>query len=484
MSSVTSTSLALSRLLDDDASWRLLRADNAPVIAALLSEHLGGEPQRLPADELFEVLDHDLERLREAGFELRRNAQGYCAEWREAGFLVRRPSEEARGETYELSPGALQAIRYLEQLATPRQTATESRLASIAAQLGRLAVDTDPDATRRLAQLHAERDRIDQAIERIHAGELETLDPSRALERIRDILAQAEEIPADFARVRAEFEELNRSVRAGIVESDATQRAVLDDIFRGVDHIAESEAGRSFAGFSALVLDAELGAAFDEHMTQVLEREFADSLTPSQRRFLRRYVRVLKERSGEIQDVITTFARGLRRYVQSQDFQRDRVLQRLLREALGAGLAASARTKPYRVTGLELSLSTVSMSSAGALRLHDPAELDASAPVEVRETATADLAALRALARETEIDFDELTGHVNAVLGELDTCTVGEVLARHPASQGVASVVGLIALAAANGVVTDDTEPVRWQGRDGRARAATIPVHRFTGRVL
>ena len=484
MSSVISESFTLSRLLDDDASWKLLRADNAPVIAALLSAHLGGEHPRMPADELFEVLDHDLDRLRESGFDLKRNSQGYCTEWREAGFLIRRASEEARGETYELSPGALRAIRYLEQLATPRQTATESRLSSIAAQLGRLAIDTDPDATRRLAQLHAERDRIELAIERIHAGELDTLDPARALERIRDIVAQAEEIPVDFARVRAEFEELNRSVRAGIIESDATQRAVLDDIFRGVDHIAESDAGRSFSGFSTLVLDAEVAAAFDGDITQVLDRDFADELTPQQRRFLRRYIRVLEERSGEIQDVITAFARGLRRYVQSQDFQRDRVLQRLLREALGVGLEASAHTKPYRLTGLALDLSTVAMSGVGGVRLHDPAELDASSPVAVHEPATADLEALRALARETEIDFDELTGHVNAVLAEFDTCTIGEVLARHPASQGVASVVGLIALAAAQGVVTEETESVRWRGGDERERSATIPVHRFTGRML
>jgi hypothetical protein len=31
-------------------------------------------------------------------------AKGTAQEWRSAGFLVRRPSSEARGETLELSP--------------------------------------------------------------------------------------------------------------------------------------------------------------------------------------------------------------------------------------------------------------------------------------------------------------------------------------------------------------------------------------------
>jgi hypothetical protein len=483
--SALSQTHAFKQLVETDATWRLLRADNAPVIAALLSAHLGGENRRLPAAELYELIDHDLDALRAHGFDLPQVAQSYCAEWRKAGFLTRRAAEEARGETFELAPGALGAIRFIEQLAAPRQTVTESRLSNIAGQLGQLAVDTDPDATRRLEQLHAQRDRIDAQIERIHAGELDTLEPARALERVRDVLAQAEEIPSDFARVRERFESLNRELRARIVESDESQRAVLDEVFRGVDLIAESDEGRSFAGFSALVLDPAVGAAFDDDISRVLSREFASGLSASDRRFLRRFIGTLKENSGEIHEVITTFARGLRRYVQSQDYQRDRVLRGLLRESLAAGVGAADHIKPYRPTGLHLELSGMPLSSIGGIRLHDPAELDASAPITEHTEEVADLESLRALARETEIDFSELTSYVNDVLAEREHCTVGEVLERHPASQGVASVVGLLVLAAAQGTtdVASGTETVRWQGTDQVARAATIPIHRFTGRL-
>ena len=483
--STLSQTHALKQLVETDATWRLLRADNAPVIAALLSEHLGGENRRLAAADLYELIDHDLEALRAHGFDLPQVAQSYCAEWRKAGFLTRRPAEEARGETLELAPGALGAIRFLEQLAAPRQTVTESRLTSIAGQLGQLAIDTDPDATRRLEQLHAQRDRIDAQIDRIHAGALDTPEPAQALERMRDILAQAEEIPSDFARVRERFELLNRELRARIVESDETQRAVLDEVFRGVDLIAESDEGRSFAGFSSLVLDPAVGAAFDDDISRVLGRQFAAGLTTADRRFLRRFIGTLKENSGEIHDVITTFARGLRRYVQSQDYQRDRVLRGLLREALAAGVEASRHTKPYRPTRLHLELSGVSLGSVGGIRLHDPTELDASASIIEHVDAVADLESLRALARETEIDFAELTSQVNDLLAERLACSVAEVLERHPASQGVASVVGLLVLAATQGTTdpASGTETVSWRGTDDVARAATIPIHRFTGRV-
>ena len=44
---------------------------------------------------------------------------------------------------------------------------------------------------------------------------------------MRDILAQAEEIPSEFASVRERFESLNRDLRARIVESTESQRSVL-----------------------------------------------------------------------------------------------------------------------------------------------------------------------------------------------------------------------------------------------------------------
>lgn len=482
--SALARTLDLERLRDESVTWRLIRADNAPLIAGILGTHLGGEHRRIPAADLFELVDTDLDDLRGLGAALPKNAQGYCGDWRNAGFLTRRPAEEARGETYELSPSALAGIRLLDELAEPRQTATESRLASIAAQLGQLAIDTDPDELRRVEQLRAQRDRIDQEIERINAGEIAILGGRRAVERIRDILTQASEIPSDFARVRVEFDELNRVLRQRIIESDATQGLVLDEVFRGVDLIAESDEGRTFAAFSTLVLDPALGAAFDDDVDQVLARAFANDLTVEQRRFLRRFVSTLKSHSGEIQDVVTAFARGLRRYVQSQDYQQDRVMRTLVREALALGFSAAANTKPYATTNISIALSRVELRSTAQIVLYNPADFDASDPIEVNESELADFEALRALARDTEIDFDELAKNVNATLVDLAHATVGQVLQRFPASQGVASVIGLLTLASTHGAPLGRSETVNWTGADAVERNALVPGHQFTTELV
>jgi hypothetical protein len=360
---------------------------------------------------------------------------------------------------------------------------TESRLASLAAQVRRLAIDTDPDASARIALLEDEIEQIERRIANLRAGDDVAIDADRALERVRDVLAQAADVPDDFARVRAEFEALNASLRSKIVESDVSQAAVVDEVFRGIDHISESDAGRSFAAFSQLVLDPALGAAFESDIRRILDRSFVRDLTADERRALRGFMTTLKGRSAEIHDVITMFARALRRYVQSQDYQRDRVLRTLLRKAQHAGVDAAPHTRPWAATSLTLDLSAVTFSSIGAVETYDPAEFDATADVPSQDAAIASLEELRAMARETEIDFDELTRNVNDVLGDRRSCTVADVLARFPATQGVGSVIGLLAIAAEQGTVDDEPELLAWRGSDGVARTALVAAHRFTGAV-
>jgi hypothetical protein len=481
--SVLSAALTLQRLRGESAAWTVLRSDNVSVSVAILDAHLGGEVRRVEAAELIELVDLDLGVLRDHGFELPRTAAVYCAEWRSSGILVMRPAEGNRSETFELSPDAYTATRFLSDLAEPRQTVTESRFATITDRLAALASQTDPNASRRLAMLRSERDRIDSQIARVQAGDVNVLDAASALERARDILNLAESLPADFARVRAEIERINRQLRERILDTDDAQSHVLDEVFRGVDLLSESDAGRSFAGFYALILDAETSAGFDESVDSVLQRDFAQALSSSQRRFLRRLLRTLQTQSAEVHEVMTAFARGLRRFVQSQEYQQDRVIKRLLREALAEAVPTAGHVRTYDRIGYELDLSSVPMRSIGGATLHNPADLETVADVMVAAEDVVDFELLRQLARATEIDMVELTRNVNAVVAESGSPTIGDVLDAFPATQGVASVVGLLVLAEKHAISEPDHETIRWESGNAISRRTTIEIHRFTKKV-
>ena len=489
---VVSSTLAFRSLQQEDVAWKLLNAQNAAAVIAVLSERLGGETGKRTVADLVNLVDADLEELRERvpGIGMTRSANEYCEQWRRDGYLVRKPMAGSRQETYELSGGALAAIAFAKGLAKPHRAATKSRLATILDRIADLSLATDPDIERRRAVLLADKQRIENQLAALDQGELEVMDPSQALEQVRDILSMAQEIPRDFVNVSADFERINKSLYSQLIGYEDGYQDTLADVFAGVDHIAQSPSGQSFRGFYDLLRNLEASEKLQDDVDLILDCDFARDLDPEERRFLRRFLQTLLDQSREVNETMTGLARGLRRLVQSQSFQQDRVLKHLLDRALGT---AGALTELYRgthVLPLELELTKTPIASISRLELRSPAA--ASAPsiedAAVEEGRPMTLAELHEQVREVEIDFDELTDNVNTCLaarGEdaVEGVPLAEVLAAHPATQGIASVAGLMMLAADQGVRADGTETICWRSKSGRPRRARIERFLFTKEV-
>ena len=66
-----------------------------------------------------------------------------------------------------------------------------------------------------------------------------------------------------------------------------------------------------------------------------------------------------------------------------------------------------------------------------------------------------DLASISELVAQSEIDFRTLQDHVRSLLEQREQASIGDVLERFPAAQGLGSVVGLLALGSRHGVRGD-----------------------------
>jgi hypothetical protein len=132
----------------------------------------------------------------------------------------------------------------------------------------------------------------------------------------------------------------------------------------------------------------------------------------------------------------------------------------------------------------------VTIWPASRWRLDNPDETRAAPVQELAETQpeAMSLAQLRELARETEIDFAELVGNVNNAIAASATAaspsiSVAQVLERFPASQGVASVVGLLVLATQQGKSTQQRELIHWKTKLGSSRVAMVEKWEFYRKV-
>lgn len=470
---------AALRNLREQPLWKLLAATKAPVVIALLQSLFMEAGKALPSSVLLERLARDVDALRSTGEDLPQAPQAYVAEWLNQGWLTRRFPTGAPEEEYELSAEALTALRFVTGLLKPRTTATESRLSVVIHQLSRLAEETNTSPEARLAALHAERDRIDRAIEDVERGGVKTLAPDRALERAREVIALAQELAADFRSVRDEFERLNRGLRQSLMENEGSRGDVLEQLFAGVDLIGESDAGRTFNAFWRLLTDSEQAATLRESLDEVTGRPFARQLESHERKFLLGLTGALLNEGRGVHDVLQHFARSLKSFVQSREFLEHRRLHSLLKEATQAALGAKDLVRPNEQVGFELMQSSSRIRSVSQWALYDPAQRVTDSSMLSAEPSELSLDAVSELVRQSEIDFRTLKAHLRAILERQSQVTIGQVLAEFPAEQGLGSVVGYGALGAKHGEVTDGSEVVSWEGDDATQRRAKVPAIYF-----
>jgi len=471
--------IAACRQLRQQPVWRLLASDNGPFVIGLLQAHLFDSEHRLPASVFHERISRDLEELRARAEDLPQTAQAYVAEWLRQGYLERRFLPGAAEEEYELSAAAATAIGFVAGLAEPRMAATESRLAVVIQQLTKLAEETDTDPESRAASLLAERQRLDLDIQKIRSGHLETLTDAQAIERIREIIALADSLAGDFRRVRDDFERLNRGLRERLMDDETGRGEVLERLFAGVDVIAESEAGRTFSAFWRLLTDPEQSATLDDSLDRIMSRRFAGQLPVKERRFLLGLTRTLLAQGGLVHEVLQQFATSLKSFVQSREYMEQRRINHLLKEAQRAALALKDEIRATETLGYTLPLTSSRLTSVSQWSLYDPSLEAPPEPMRDADIPGIGLESVADLVAQSEIDFRTLRANIRAVLEERSLASVAEVLDRHPAAQGLGSVVGYLALGSRHGVLGGGNEIVEWTGGDDQQRRAKIPAIYF-----
>ena len=472
-------SLATYRQLRSQPLWRLLAAANGPTVLALLEAHLYDSERSLPASILHERIERELERLRNRGEEWPQTAQQYVASWLADGYLERRFPPGSQEEEYELATATIQAIRFVSGMAKPHSAATESRLSLVIGALSRLADDTDTDKSRRIARLRVEQERIEREIAAVEQGSFPVLSETAALERTREIIALADNLAGDFRRVRDQFEQLSRDLRERIMDNEGSRGEVLDSLFAGIDLISESEAGRTFSAFWRMLTDPVQSAALDDALDQLMARNYVAGLDIAERRFLLRLTRTLLEQGGMVHEVLQTFARSLKHFVQSREFMEQRRLTQLLRKAQRAALALKDEVKATEALQYTLPLTSSKLSSLSQWVLHDPALQALPDRMDEGEAAPIGLDLVGDLVAQSEIDFRSLEENVRAVLAVRDQASIGAILGDYPATQGLGSVLGLLAIGARKGIVAENSETVSWTGADDVVRQARIPLIYF-----
>jgi flagellar motility protein MotE (MotC chaperone) len=467
-------------LRERSPAWRLLRANHAPLVLSFLGAwFVDGNRGPTPASELAAALEDHLHVVNEGRAEEQRFSQGatgYLETWAdtERGWLRRFYPVGSDEVHYDATPAVEKTLGLLVELRGRPFVGTASRLETVVDLLRQMVHGAEEDPAVRRAELERRRFEIDQQIADIDAGRVVVMEGSALRDRYQLFASSARELLSDFREVEENFRLLDRAARERIAAWQGSKGELLEDLVGSRTDIAASDQGRSFQAF----YDFLLSPARQDELTGLLDAvERLPSLDADRR--LRTVHHGWFDAAERTQQTVRQLSEQLRRFLDDQVWLENRRVLDLVR---GIEVAALAVRETPPSVGLELDVPGLPIVLPFERPLHTPSQRDVLdstvvSAVEVDLDATA-------LFEQTFVDQARLAEHVRAVVPRRGAVALEEILDLYPVTQGLAELVGYLALTDEDIEVSfDEGEQVRLNvgHEDGRTRDVLLPqvgVHR------
>ncbi len=456
-------------------AWRLLCADNAPLILGFLEKiFVERNVRSISGTDLASHLDDELyalhERLGEAAFP--RSAKAYLDDWAapDVGWLRKYYPEGSDEPHFDATPAVEKALSWVRTLRARSFVGTESRLATIFILLRQMVLGAETDPEIRLAELRRRRQELDEEIARAQAGDIEVLDASAQRDRYQQFSATARELLSDFREVEENFRTLDRKLRERIAGWQGSKGELLDDILGSRETIADSDQGKSFQAF----YDFLLSQSRQEELSNLIERVQALEAIGGPDPELRHIHYDWLDAGERTQATVRQLSEQLRRFLDDQVWFENRRVIDILRSIESNALRLRETRQIALITKIDATSPSVSLPMERPLYAPVKKALIDSGAVEPGQ----DGFDAATLFEQVYVDAARLSDSVRRSLRHRSQVGLAELLREQPLEQGLAELVTYISLSdAAFCVVFDETakEQASWHDPDGRMRTATLP---------
>ncbi|MGB3699194.1 MAG: DUF3375 domain-containing protein [Gordonia sp. (in: high G+C Gram-positive bacteria)] len=458
-----------------DAAWRLLRADNAPLLLAFLGRvFVDDNVREISESELVSLLDDELYALnaRLGAGTYPRTPKAYLDEWAapDAGWLRKYYVAESDEPHYDATPAVERAVAWVRSLRDRDFVATESRLQTVFDLLRQIVYGTSTDPEVRLAELRRRRAEIDAEIDAAERGDFHVLDSTSRRDRYQQFSDLARALLADFREVEANFRTLDRQMRQRIATWRGTKGELLDEVVGSRNVISDSDQGRSFQAFYDLLLSADRLDELDQLVRHA--QSLADAAESDVR--LTNIHHDWLDAGTRAQSTVRRLSEQLRRFLDDQAWLENRRVMDLLR---------SIESSAYTVRDRRLDDFTHEIDSP-APEVHLPMERPLYRPAATVDIASEGIedgeaqGASEALFEQIHVDPAPLIEGVRHLLRRHDQVTLADMVADRPLEQGLAELITYLALSDDGFAKVFDEqnhESVHWVDDAGQGRTARVP---------
>ncbi len=458
-------------------AWDILRADTAWWALAFLQDIFGEK-----ADVVYAVAQTSLHelliQLRENGHisEAETTARMYLRSWIDRGWL--RESEQMITRT----DSTMVAIQFLNNIERRESTASASHLTAAQTMARDLAISLSPNIQERITLLSSQRDEIDRKIADLNAGHVETMTDAAHRESVRALHGQCYRLLQDFRLVESDMEEMDRSIRQRLLDSEGGRGVAVTARLEGERALSATDAGQAFNGFFDLLNDDVRSGEFSDQLASICQTTPEEMLTKDEKRLLRRLTAILTRESSRIFERRQTTNENLRRVIASGAFlEKQRIdhligdLERTAITLIEGGL--SLRTD----TGVSIAAGKTSRSHPLTIKPMWPEDhIDTSNVVpEVFDEDDIDPEVIRHL---SGISVNEVARNIRELLNNEGPMSLLDISLHLPVTRGLEEVVAYLRVAhGVNAPVLEGRQDMYFSNIDGRRFMAHIYKYMLSG---
>lgn len=450
--------MQLERLItffSTNPSAKLLRSTYAPQVIYFLNQHFKTAGNiATPHSELVQVLNRYLEQLHETEPDiLLDRAEKYLTQWStgDTRWLRRYFDTQHAESVYQLTPHTEDVLKFLTDILdrTLGFVGTESRLTRILDTLSDIVVRGSSDAERRLDNLRAERDRIDQEIQSIKAGEtVSTYTPTAIRERFADAVSDLISLQGDFRAVEESFKAITRDVQKQQTEATDSRGVILGSALDAEEILKEGDQGASFWAFVRLILSQTQQDNLDKIVAQLDAIEELAAQGVGKER-IKGMVSSLAAEAEKVMRTTRRLSSTLRRLLDTRASTSRLRLATVLREIQAAAVrqAENLPSVGPPAFGIDVFTELDLYNVFQRTFWQSPVEFDDVTITNDEPDEDDRLVAFRQLAEMQRLDWDTMKSNINHLVHTRQRLTLPELLEIHPPESGSLEVLGYIQLA-------------------------------------
>lgn len=465
-------------------SWKLMSADNAPLIIAFFDSVFREKGIRQIGEyDLIQKLDDVLYDLTDGKNEslFPKSASEYLDDWTHAerGWLRKfyPPGDDI--PHYELTSGSEKVLQWIDSLAARRFIGTESRLQTCFDLLNQIVQGVETDVDVRIQELQEKRAHIDKEIDRIASGEVPMMDQRQIRERFMQFKQIARDLRSDFTAVQGNFRELDREIREEIATWDGKKSELLEHFFGDHNRITNSDEGMSFRAFWDFIMSPNSQEQLSRQLDRVFELEEIDELKEDST--LRRIHFDWIDAGEKTQRTVARLSKQLHRFLDDRVILENRRITEILDNI--EKKAYMVRDDALSGAWMEVEESKVNINLPMEQPLFSPPLVqELISTIELEEEQEIDTSGLFNL---VYIDTQRLYKNIKDALKEKSQVRLDELLEKNPLEQGLSELLTYLHIAEEDpyaSVSEDIKDHINWISKEGTIRKARFMRVIFTDR--